>query len=37
MKPGEKINDFLKGKVIEGYWISVFNNSALVDKINEKD
>jgi len=31
MKAGEKINDFLKGKVIENYWIGVLSNSALVD------
>lgn len=37
MKPGEKVQDYLKGKVIEDYWISVFSNSALVDEINEKD
>jgi hypothetical protein len=37
MKEGEKINDLLKGKVIDGYWVSVLSNSALVDKINPKD
>lgn len=37
MKPGEKASDYLKGKVIEDYWISVLSNSALVDEINEKD
>lgn len=37
MKPGEKATDYLKGKVIEDYWISVLSNSALVDEINEKD
>lgn len=35
MKAGEKLNDFLKGKVIENYWIGVLSNSALVDEINE--
>lgn len=35
MKPNEKIEDYLKGKVIDNYWMGVFSNSALVDDINE--
>ncbi len=31
MKPGQKVVDFLKGKIVEDYWISVFFNSAFVD------
>lgn len=37
MKGGEKVQEFLKGKVIEGYWNGVFSNSGLVDEINEND
>lgn len=37
MKPNEKIEDYLKGKVIDNYWMGVFSNSAIVDEINEED
>ena len=37
MKGNEKVDDFLKGKVIPGYWNAVFSNSALVDDITEED
>lgn len=37
MKENEKVENFLKGKVIDNYWNSVFSNSALVDEISEKD
>ena len=37
MKGNEKVEDFLKGKVIDNYWNSVFQNSALVDEISEND
>jgi hypothetical protein len=31
MKGNEKVENYLKGKVIDGYWNAVFSNSALVD------
>jgi hypothetical protein len=31
LSSGEKLNDYMRGKVIEDYWIGVFSNSALVD------
>jgi hypothetical protein len=34
MKAGEKVTDYLKGKVINDYWVGVFSNSALVDEIS---
>ena len=37
MKGNEKVDDFLKGKIIDNYWNSVFQNCALVDEISEND